>query len=107
MPVNWYNRLNPQTIPYLRYIPEIALPTVFGDALTYMEQVGKVNATINKVITEFNDLAQDVINSVAETIRDTKLPVYGNMVYRSSPFVTPNNWSLENPEEILEAVENG
>lgn len=107
MGVNWIPGVNPESIPRLRFVPAIALPTVFGDALSYMEQVGKVNAAINGVIDNVNNLANDIVGAVAESIEGARIPVYGRLVYNQGEILAPENWSLENVNEVYQALQAG
>ena len=107
MGVNWIPGVNPESIPHLRFVPAIALPTVFGDALSYTEQVGKVNAAINGVIDNVNNLANDIVGAVAESIEGARIPVYGRLVYNQGEILAPENWSLENVDEVYRALQGG
>lgn len=107
MGVNWIPGVNPETIPRLRFVPAIALPTVFGDALSYMEQVGKVNAAINGVIDNVNNLAADLIEQVAQSVESAKIPVYDELVHNGSNIISQLNWNLANPEVIYNAIGAG
>lgn len=107
MGVNWNGKNNPETIPFVGHIPKIALPTVFGDALSYLEQVGKVNAAINKVINDINELADNLIEEVAKSINNAKIPIYDELVHNGSHIVSPLNWNLTDPKKIYDAISNG
>lgn len=107
MGVNWNGMNNPETIPFKGYVPKIALPTVFGDALSYLEDVSKVNYAINKTIEEVNNLAQNLIEVVSQSIESAKIPVYDELVHNGSNIVSPLNWNLSNPETIFKAIGAG
>lgn len=107
MGVNWNSKNNPETIPFKGYVPKIALPSVFGDALSYLEDVSKVNYAINKTIEEVNNLAQNLIEVVSQSIENAKIPVYDELVHNGSNIVSPLNWNLSNPETIFNAIGAG
>ena len=107
MGVNWNSMNNPETIPFKGYVPKIALPSIFGDALSYLEDVSKVNYAINKTIEEVNNLAQNLIEVVSQSIESAKIPVYDELVHNGSNIVSPLNWNLSNPETIFNAIGAG
>lgn len=107
MGVNWNPSINPESIPNLKFIPRIALPTVFGDALSYMEQVGKINAVLNQVIDNMNEFGQNAVQIIATEIENAKLPVYDELVYNGSIIPSPNNWSFAHPDNVYKAIQNG
>lgn len=49
----WYNK-----IPRFRPVP--VLPTVYSDALSYEEQIGKLGAKCNEIIDEVNKIAESI-----------------------------------------------
>lgn len=107
MGINWNEITNPTRLPILPYIPSIVLPTVFGDALTYTEQMGKINAVFNDAIKGMNNLAQNLSEVVLNTFKNAKIPIYGNLTYNNSEIFVPENWTLDNTQEVFEALQAG
>lgn len=107
MGVNFNDMTNPANIPHLRYIPKIVLPTVFGDAMTYLEQMGKITATVNQAIDGMNDLADNLAQEVLSTVENAKIPIYGRLIYNNSEILMPENWSLDDTKAIFEALQAG
>ena len=107
MPVNYDPARNPETLPQIGYLPAIALPTVFNDALTYAEYLGKVVALLNKTTTAVNELSGNVSKSVQEIIKNAKVPAYFNLLHNGSVLIDTDNWYLENPEGLYNALSEG
>lgn len=107
MGANWLPGKNPESIPYMKVIPKIALPTVFGDALSYMEMVTKICTQFNEGIDAINDLANNLNKMVLETVNGAKIPVYGELKNNGSVILSANNWYLDNPKEIFDAMSQG
>lgn len=107
MGTNWFPGNNPESIPRFGYIPRITLPTVFGDALTYMEQIARYNAEFNKAIDGINKLAEDIETEVQNSVENAKIPVYGELVNNGSVIISPNNWNVDNPKALYEAMAAG
>ena len=107
MPVNYDPSRNPETLPQLCYIPAIALPTIFNDALTYTEQLGRVCAVVNSVIKSVNDLAGNMSESVNNIIKNAKVPAYFNLLHNGSQLISTDNWYLEDPEGLYNALSEG
>ena len=107
MGVNWLPGMNPETMPRLCYVPKIALPTVFGDALSYMEMVNQINYHFNQAIDGVNKLAEDITVTVENAIKDAKIPVYANIVHDDSNIISPNNWNVDDPKAIFDGMSAG
>ena len=107
MGVNWLPGRNPETMPRLCYIPKICLPTVFGDALSYMEMVNQINYHFNEAIDNINKLAENITEVVQESIEGAKIPVYANLVHNGSHIISPNNWNIDKPENIWDGMAAG
>lgn len=107
MGVNWLPGMNPETMPRLCYVPKIALPTVFGDALSYMEMVNQINYHFNQAIDGVNKLAEDITVTVENAIKDAKIPVYANIVHDGSNIISPNNWNVDEPKTIFDGMSAG
>lgn len=107
MGVNWSPENNPQTIPRFGPIPRIALPTVFGDALSYMEMIGRYNAELNNAIDGINNLAKNLETAVQESVKNAKIPVYISLVNNGSAIISPFNWNVENPKDLYDAISAG
>lgn len=107
MGTNWLPGMNPETLPKMRYIPKIALPTVFGDALSYMEMVNQIVYHFNEAIEGVNNLANDITNVVQNAVEGAKIPVYANLVHNGSVIISPNNWNIDKPEDIWNAIASG
>lgn len=107
MGVNWLPGMNPQTMPRLCYIPKICLPTVFGDALSYMEMINQINYHFNKAIDDINKLADSITEAVENAVEGAKIPVYANLVHNGSHIVSPNNWNIDDPDAIWNGMAAG
>lgn len=107
MGTNWFPGNNPESIPRYGYIPKIALPTVFGDALSYLEMIGRYNAEFNKAIDGINKLAENIETEVQNSVENAKIPVYAELVNNGSVIISPNNWNVDNPEALYEAMGAG
>lgn len=107
MSSNWFPGNNPESIPRYGYIPKIALPTVFGDALSYLEMIGRYNAEFNKAIDGINHLAQNIEQEVQNSVENAKIPVYAELVNNGSNIISPNNWNVDNPEALYAAMSTG
>lgn len=107
MGVNWDKFDNPALIRNVHFIPQIALPTVFDDALSYAEVQGKIIAQLNGVINNVNTIANDLANSVLQAIADAKIPEYFQLKHNGSLIVDPNNWTIDNPKDLWDAVGSG
>lgn len=107
MGTNWFPGNNPESIPRYGYIPKIALPTVFGDALSYLEMIGRYNAEFNKAIDGINKLAENIETEVQNSVENAKIPVYAELVNNGSVIISPNNWNVSNPEALYEAMGAG
>ena len=107
MSSNWFPGNNPESIPRYGYIPKIALPTVFGDALSYLEMIGRYNAEFNKAIDGINHLAQNIEEEVQNSVENAKIPVYAELVNNGSNIISPNNWNIDNPEALYAAMSAG
>ena len=107
MGVNWLPGRNPETMPRLCYIPKICLPTVFGDALSYMEMINQINFHFNKAIDDINKLADSITEAVENAVEGAKIPVYANLVHNGSHIVSPNNWNIDKPEDIWDGMATG
>lgn len=99
MGVNWNPRFG--------YIPKIALPTVFGDALSYMEMIGRYNAELNHAIDNINALAKNIEATVQESVKDAKIPIYGVLLNNGSNIFSPSKWYLSDDETIYAAINEG
>ena len=73
MGTNWFPGNNPESIPRYGYIPKIALPTVFGDALSYLEMIGRYNAEFNKAIDGINKLAENIETEVQNSVENAHI----------------------------------
>ena len=104
MGTNWFPGNNPESIPRFGYIPKIVLPTIFGDALTYMEMIARYNAEFNKAIEGINKLAENIETEVQNSVENAKIPVYGELVNNGSVIISPNNWNVDNPKALYEAM---
>lgn len=60
MPTNFGPTQNPALVNKIPFIPKIALPTVFGEALSYIEELGRVVKACNQVIQQSNETVQTV-----------------------------------------------
>lgn len=60
MPTNFEPTQNPALVNKIPFIPKIALPTVFGEALSYVEELGRVVKACNQVIQLSNETATSV-----------------------------------------------
>ena len=107
MGTNWFPGNNPESIPRYGYIPKIALPTVFGDALSYLEMIGRYNAEFNKAIDGINKLAENIETEVQNSVENAKIPVYAELVNNGSNIISPNNWSVDNPKALYDAMGAG
>lgn len=107
MGTNWLPGMNPETMPRLCYIPKIALPTVFGDALSYMEMVNQINYHFNKAIDDINKLAENITEVVQQTVEGAKIPVYANLVHNGSHIISADNWNIDDPEAIWDGMAAG
>ena len=107
MGTNWYPGQNPESIPRYGYIPKIALPTVFGDALSYLELLGRYNYEFNKAIDGINNLAKNIETEVQKSVEGAKIPVYATLVHNGSHIVSPNNWNLDDPAAIWDGMAAG
>lgn len=47
-----------------RYLANVTIPSVYGDALSYQEEIGILAAKVNEVIDAFNDLSAEEIEAV-------------------------------------------
>ena len=104
---NWFPGNNPESIPRFGYIPKIVLPTVFGDALSYLEMIGRYNAEFNKAIDGINKLAENIETEVQNSVENAKIPVYAELVNNGSNIISPNNWNVDNPKALYEAMGAG
>lgn len=107
MGTNWFPGNNPESIPRYGYIPKIALPTVFGDALSYLEMIGRYNAEFNKAIDGINKLAENIETEVQNSVENAKIPVYAELVNNGSVIISPNNWNVDKPQALYEAMGAG
>lgn len=107
MPINIDPSKNPEKIPYMQFVPQIALPSVFNDALSYAEILGKVVATVNSTIDNVNSVAANMTQQVIEAISGAKIPEYFTVSHNGSVMVDTDNWSLDDPEGLYNAVGNG
>lgn len=60
MPTNFEPTQNPALVNKIPFLPKIALPTVFGEALSYLEELGRVVKACNQVIEQSNEAVQTV-----------------------------------------------
>lgn len=105
--INWNEMTNPETLPRVGYIPSLVLPTVFSDALTYAEVQGRIVKSLNMTIEAVNELAGNVSKSVQEIIRNAKVPAYFNLLHNGSVLVDTDNWYLEDPDGLYNALSEG
>lgn len=105
--INWNEMTNPETLPRVGYIPSLVLPTVFSDALTYAEVQGRIVKSLNMTIEAVNELAGNVSKSVQEIIKNAKVPAYFNLLHNGSVLVDTDNWYLEDPEGLYNALSEG
>ena len=66
MGTNWDEKMNPESLSFLKNQPNIALPTVFSDALSYYEQISKIYAGILEIIEKVNnsvDLSHEAVDT--------------------------------------------
>lgn len=107
MPVNIDPSKNPEKIPYMQFVPQIALPSVFNDALTYTEILGKVVATVNSTIDNVNQVASNMTQQVIEAITGARIPEYFKVLHNGNVMVDTDNWYLEDPEGLFNAIGAG
>ena len=107
MPVNIDPSVNPEKIPHLTFVPQIALPSVFNDALSYTEVLGKVVATVNKSIDNVNEVAENMTEQLIQTLTGAKLPEYFNIIHNGSEMIDLDNWTIDNPAGLYTAVGEG
>ena len=93
--------------PYCGRVPKIVLPTVFGDALTYLEQIGALNAELNKAIENINEVATNLEEAVKTSVENAKIPVYVNLVNNGSTIISPSNWNVDNAKALYDALSGG
>lgn len=85
------NNYDFKTITRLRMLCMKVLPTVYGDALSYEEQVCKVTEKINQLVDTVNELPDYIIEVVKELIKNAGLENIVKQVLAEMYFINVKN----------------